>query len=89
MLYRGYRRPPRLPIGSFVRLKPLLNILAVAFALTVGGLVVRHFLIHGWPIHHANVWLVVLTGFIFLVGLRLQGLGLAAALPSRCAGRRW
>ena len=75
MLYRVYRQPPRLPIGSFVRLKPLLNILAVAFALTVGGLVVRHFLIHGWPIHHANVWLVVLTGFIFLAAYGFKAWG--------------
>ena len=58
-----------------MRLKPLLNILAVAFALSVGGLVVRHFLIHGWPIHHANVWLVVLTGFIFLAAYGFKAWG--------------
>jgi uncharacterized membrane protein YbhN (UPF0104 family) len=58
-----------------VRLKPLLNILAVVFALCVGGLVVRHFLIHGWPIHHANIWLVLVAAQIFLAAYAFKAWG--------------
>jgi uncharacterized membrane protein YbhN (UPF0104 family) len=58
-----------------VRLKHLLNALAVAFALTVGGLVVRHFVVHGWPIHHANIGLVVLAALIFLAAYGFKAWG--------------
>ena len=85
---RGYRRPPRLPIGSFVRLKPLLNILAVAFALAVGGLAVT-----ALRASTAGRSTTRTSGsscspaLIFLAAYALQGLGLAAALPSRRAAR--
>ncbi|MEA2386538.1 MAG: hypothetical protein QOJ22_712, partial [Thermoleophilaceae bacterium] len=62
-------------MGFFLRLKHLLNLLAVAFALVVGGLVVRHFLHNGWPIHRANVWLVVLAAFIFLAAYAFKAWG--------------
>jgi uncharacterized membrane protein YbhN (UPF0104 family) len=62
-------------MGSFVRVKHLLNGLGVAFALVVGGLAVRHFVINGWPIHHANVWLVVLAAFIFLAAYAFKAWG--------------
>ena len=58
-----------------MRLKHLFNVLGVVFALAVGGLVVRHFLVHGWPIHHANVWLVVLTMEIFLAAYAFKAWG--------------
>jgi uncharacterized membrane protein YbhN (UPF0104 family) len=61
--------------GSLVRLKRLLNILAVVFALAVGGLAVRHFVVHGWPIHHANVWLVLLATGIFLAAYAFKAWG--------------
>ncbi len=58
-----------------MRLKHLLNALAVAFALAVGGLAVRHFVVNGWPIHHANVWLVLLAAFIFLAAYAFKAWG--------------
>ncbi len=58
-----------------MRLKRLLNTLAVAFALAVGGLAVRHFVVNGWPIHHANVWLVVLAALIFLAAYAFKAWG--------------
>ncbi|HEX4526059.1 MAG TPA: lysylphosphatidylglycerol synthase domain-containing protein [Gaiellaceae bacterium] len=47
-------------------LKRLLNILFVLAALVVTALVVRHFAHSGWPLHHANFWLVGLAGLILL-----------------------
>jgi uncharacterized membrane protein YbhN (UPF0104 family) len=58
-----------------VRLRHLLNGLGIVFALAVGGLAVRHFVIHGWPIHDANVWLVLLTGAIFLAAYGFKAWG--------------
>ena len=56
--------------------------LAVVLAgLAVAGLTARHFARTGWPIHHANPWLVALAALIVARRLRAQGLGLAAALP--------
>src|SRR3954468_4744497 len=49
-----------------VRPKRILNVVAVALALAVSALVVRHFLRAGWPIHDANLWLVGLAAVIFL-----------------------
>jgi hypothetical protein len=49
-----------------LQLKRLLNIAAVLAALAVTGLVVRHFVSRGWPIHHANPWLVALAAICFL-----------------------
>jgi uncharacterized membrane protein YbhN (UPF0104 family) len=43
---------------------------AVALALTV-----RHFAVSGWPIHHANGWLVLLTGELFLGAYALKAWG--------------
>ena len=47
-------------------LKRSLNIFFVLAALVVTGLVVRHFAHSGWPIHHANFWLVALAAVILL-----------------------
>jgi uncharacterized membrane protein YbhN (UPF0104 family) len=58
-----------------VRLKRFVNLLAVVFALVVGGLVVRHFARNGWPIHHANVWLVLLAAGIFLAAYGFKAWG--------------
>ena len=47
-------------------LKRLLNTVFVLAALVVTALVVRHFARSGWPLHHANFWLVGLAGVILL-----------------------
>ncbi len=47
-------------------LKRFLNPLFVLAALVVTALVVRHFARSGWPLHHANFWLVGLAGAILL-----------------------
>lgn len=47
-------------------LKRLLNVLFVLAAVVVAGLVARHFALAGWPLHHANFWLVALAGFVML-----------------------
>jgi uncharacterized membrane protein YbhN (UPF0104 family) len=47
-------------------LKRFLNPLFVLAALVVTALVVRHFARSGWPLHHANFWLVGLAGVILL-----------------------
>jgi uncharacterized membrane protein YbhN (UPF0104 family) len=58
-----------------VRPKLLLNVLAVAAALAVAALAVRHFVRSGWPIHHANPWLVALTAAIFLTAYAFKAWG--------------
>jgi uncharacterized membrane protein YbhN (UPF0104 family) len=46
--------------------KRLLNVLFVAAAVVVAAFVVRHFQHTGWPLHHANVWLVAVAGLVML-----------------------
>ena len=45
----------------------------------------RHFVQNGWPLGEANVLGVLGAGALFLARLRLQGLGVAAAVPARPA----
>jgi uncharacterized membrane protein YbhN (UPF0104 family) len=47
-------------------LKKLLNILFVLVAVAVLALVARHFRSTGWPLRHANFWLVALAGVVML-----------------------
>ena len=47
-------------------LKRLLNILFVAAAVVVVALVVRHFAHEGWPLPHANLWLVAVAAVVML-----------------------
>ncbi len=47
-------------------LKRYLNVLFVLAAVVVAGLVARHFAHTGWPLHHANFWLVGLAGVVML-----------------------
>ena len=47
-------------------LKRLLNVLFVAAALVVVALVARHFAHAGWPLHHANFWLVGVAALVTL-----------------------
>lgn len=45
------------------------------FGLVAAFLTARHFASSGWPIHHANVWLVVLAGELFLLAYGVKALG--------------
>ena len=47
-------------------LKRLLNVVFVLVALAVAGLVARHFVRSGWPLHRANLWLVGVAALIFV-----------------------
>lgn len=55
--------------------KRLLNILFLLVAVVVTGLVARHFASSGWPIHHANPWLVGLAAVIFLAAYGFKAWG--------------
>jgi len=56
-------------------LKRLLNIGFVLAALVVTALVMRHFARSGWPLHHANFWLVGLAGVILLAAYAAKAWG--------------
>jgi hypothetical protein len=58
-----------------LRAKRLLNLVAAGSAVSVAGLVVRHFLESGWPIHHANGWLVLVAAEIFLAAYVFKAWG--------------
>ena len=53
----------------------LLNAAFVLSALAVGSLVARHFARAGWPLHQANVWLVLLAALIFLAAYAAKAWG--------------
>jgi hypothetical protein len=53
----------------------LLELGGCAFALVAGGLVARHFASSGWPIHHANAWLVAAAVAIFLAAYAVKAWG--------------
>src|SRR4051812_32399341 len=71
----GVQAAPRAADPLSVRPRHLLNAFGVLFALAVGGLVVRHFAVNGWPIHHANIWLVIVTVQIFLLAYAFKAWG--------------
>jgi uncharacterized membrane protein YbhN (UPF0104 family) len=56
-------------------LKRFLNLGSVLAALVVGVLVVRHFRSEGWPLPHANLWLVALAAAISLVAYGAKAWG--------------
>jgi uncharacterized membrane protein YbhN (UPF0104 family) len=56
-------------------LKRVLNALAVAAALVVTALVARHFAREGWPIRHANPWLVALAALSFVTAYAVKAWG--------------
>ena len=39
------------------------------------GLTIRHFVINGWPLAHADPWLVLAAGALFLGGYATKALG--------------
>jgi uncharacterized membrane protein YbhN (UPF0104 family) len=56
-------------------LKRLLNILFVLAAFVVTALVARHFAHTGWPLRHANFWLVALSIVILLAAYAAKAWG--------------
>ncbi len=48
---------------------------SVVFGLVAAALTGLHFSRSGWPIHHANVWLVLLAGELFLLAYGLKAWG--------------
>ena len=58
-----------------VRLKHFINLAVVLAGLAVAGLAARHFTRTGWPIHHANAWLVTLAALIVLAAYGLKAWG--------------
>lgn len=56
-------------------LKRYLNGLFVLAAIVVAGLVARHFAHAGWPLHHANFWLVALAGIVMLAAYLTKAWG--------------
>ena len=55
--------------------KVALSVVSALFALVAVGLTARHFASSGWPLHHANGWLVVATGALFLLAYGAKALG--------------
>jgi hypothetical protein len=55
--------------------KGLLNVLFVLVALGVSALVGRHFARTGWPLHHANFWLVGLSAVVMLAAYAAKAWG--------------
>jgi uncharacterized membrane protein YbhN (UPF0104 family) len=53
----------------------VLNSAFVICALCVSGLVVRHFLRAGWPLHRANPWLVALAAIVMLAAFAAKAWG--------------
>jgi uncharacterized membrane protein YbhN (UPF0104 family) len=52
-----------------------LVIASAVLGLGAAGLTARHFARAGWPIHDANVWLVVVTGELFVLAYGLKAWG--------------
>ena len=57
------------------QLKRLLNITLVGVAAVVAALVARHFALAGWPIHHANPWLVGVAAVVMLAAYGAKAWG--------------
>jgi uncharacterized membrane protein YbhN (UPF0104 family) len=57
------------------RTKRLLNVGSALLVLVVGALVARHFAQNGWPIHKANLYLVGLAAFLFLLSYGFKAFG--------------
>jgi hypothetical protein len=51
------------------------GVFSVVFGLGAATLSILHFARNGWPIHHANVWLVLLAGELFLLAYGLKAWG--------------
>jgi hypothetical protein len=49
-----------------VQRKRIVNIVFVVVAVVVSAFVIRHLVQRGWPLHHANLWLVALATVLLL-----------------------
>jgi hypothetical protein len=58
-----------------VRRGQVVNAVFVLGALGVSVLVLRHVMKTGWPLHHANFWLVALSGFLLLCAYAAKAWG--------------
>ena len=58
-----------------MRYKRLLNATFVAVAAVISAFVGRHLLRSGWPLHHANLWLVGLAAFLLLCAYAAKAWG--------------
>jgi uncharacterized membrane protein YbhN (UPF0104 family) len=52
-----------------------LSVGSAVLGLGAAALTGRHFASAGWPIHHANAWLVLLTGELFVIAYGLKAWG--------------
>jgi hypothetical protein len=52
-----------------------LNVGSLVAVAVVAALTARHFVTHGWPLHHANIFLVVVATAIFLVAYGVKAVG--------------
>jgi hypothetical protein len=66
---------------SFLRLlgspraRVVFNVLSGLLVVGVGIVATRHFITHGWPLHHANVWGVLGAGALFLAAFGFKAWG--------------
>src|ERR1700690_2676829 len=58
-----------------MRRKHLLNAIFVGIAAVISAFVTRHLLRTGWPLHHANFWLVGLSAFLLLCAYAAKAWG--------------
>jgi uncharacterized membrane protein YbhN (UPF0104 family) len=57
------------------QLKRLLNITLIGVAAVTAALVARHFALAGWPLHHANLWLVGVAAIVMLAAYAAKAWG--------------
>jgi hypothetical protein len=57
------------------RIRLAVNAGSVALVAVVAVLTAHHFIRHGWPLHHANVWLVAAAAGIFLAAYAFKAYG--------------
>jgi uncharacterized membrane protein YbhN (UPF0104 family) len=57
------------------KLRFALNVGSILAVAVVASLTARHFIRHGWPLHHANVFLVLAAAAIFLVAYGFKAVG--------------
>jgi uncharacterized membrane protein YbhN (UPF0104 family) len=55
--------------------KRILSVASALFGLGATALTIRHFTTSGWPMHHANGWLVLLAGELFLIAYGVKAWG--------------